>query len=730
MENNKYSYRAEFVYTYENGKRTIKIVGEKKLPTEPESPSEPWLEKVFEGKGVIGGILVTDGKYLYITKWPVRSSGRNAFNIIGSGFGETTAGKNYGTIKIPDDIPAFISAVYYEGYIYIPNHNNPYEVIGINIENGKTIKIELKQDEGMIARDTGLEERGLQLITSDGRFVYNTAFGVKGDAYAGWTIRIFDPQENWRLIKEIAIDGISHYTNGILCKDNYIYAIEWNQTDNALITKISIPDESAVNQWQINQGTRNVISGQYDPVNKKFWLTALSGPNIHMYGIEEKEEEKIPVEYPERDKTVYRADEPVLEIVPAPSEQPSVPAVISEIPQAKEGQPLAPVAPVESIGAPQPVQEGVVPPVIAVPVAGGVPAAPETEAKPEEESAVVVPVLPDLEKEKKLLDSYAKEIRPEREMVTAPIYEPQAEPETGMAPLDTTPAGEPVSLGPKGRNNPPVLDHIGDKTAFIGTPLVFIVTATDIERGELVFSAEPLPRNAVFNPKTGYFSWTPDIMQEGRHNITFSVTDGDLKDTEDIYIDVVSSYKEYVITFEEEEYKKKNELNGIEEPFGVWKGKGEITSPSIAEKYSMTFPEKRKTCTFETKPLDGDLVALILFFAQKDREYARVDINLEAKTGAAMPVPIFKVPGVACDVPSVIHKFTALIDWIENKAVIYIDNSPYREFRNIRNMGYLKGPKVYNLSFTMHTRKDGNMLIDDIHFLFDIGNSENYYEKQ
>gem|GEM_PF-4243335 len=87
-------------------------------------------------------------------------------------------------------------------------------------------------------------------------------------------------------------------------------------------------------------------------------------------------------------------------------------------------------------------------------------------------------------------------------------------------------------------NRPPVLNPIGNKAVNEGSLLQFIISGSDPDSDVIAFSASSLPGGASFNPADRTFSWTPGFTQAGLYNVTFSVTDGLLSDTETITITV------------------------------------------------------------------------------------------------------------------------------------------------------------------------------------------------
>jgi subtilisin family serine protease len=93
---------------------------------------------------------------------------------------------------------------------------------------------------------------------------------------------------------------------------------------------------------------------------------------------------------------------------------------------------------------------------------------------------------------------------------------------------------------------PPVLSSIGNKSVNEGELLEFIVTATDADGDQLWFDRptfNELPLGASFldnRDGTARFRWQPVTTQAGTYPLTFSVTDGDFFDSEDIIITVTS----------------------------------------------------------------------------------------------------------------------------------------------------------------------------------------------
>jgi hypothetical protein len=75
-----------------------------------------------------------------------------------------------------------------------------------------------------------------------------------------------------------------------------------------------------------------------------------------------------------------------------------------------------------------------------------------------------------------------------------------------------------------------------------GGGLTFIISATDADDDELVYSATGLPDGASFDTDTQTFSWTPRYDQAEIYSVHFEVSDGDLTDSEDVVITITQLY--------------------------------------------------------------------------------------------------------------------------------------------------------------------------------------------
>lgn len=216
-----------------------------------------------------GGNVATDGKYLYLKIWK-DTYGNDTVSKIGTGYGGTVRGQNYGTFT-----STFVSSpsmTYLNGYLYNPTSANQYQLERIDVATG--LKSTVPVPAGLIERSTGTVKTGWHLITSDGRYLYNVAYRVGGSTTNnGWTVRIFDPLTNFTLVKEYRVAGPSFDTRGIVADGEYLYFMEWTGTNTARVVASRISDGAILRTWTLNQADTSIIGAQYDPINKKIWFS-------------------------------------------------------------------------------------------------------------------------------------------------------------------------------------------------------------------------------------------------------------------------------------------------------------------------------------------------------------------------------------------------------------------------------------------------------------------------
>ena len=267
------------------------------VPPATGYPSSSTQDTKFNAQGILTsgrysrtgvGVVTTDGSYLYVK----RSGGYEgplAFTKIGSGYGGTTAGVNYG--ELPSGINASsVSAFYYDGYIY-----NGYTTSGLNLQrqNVATGVVDyVTLPSRLVNRANGADITGVTtevMVTSDGRYAYS--IGKSGSA---WKVKIYDPQDSWNLVSQFTttMEGTSsYYTAGFVADGSYIYPVEaiWGYhgypyyangywpSNSSRVTRIGTglngtTSGELVSQWYLNAGTTFVINGQYDPTNLKVWM--------------------------------------------------------------------------------------------------------------------------------------------------------------------------------------------------------------------------------------------------------------------------------------------------------------------------------------------------------------------------------------------------------------------------------------------------------------------------
>ncbi|WP_109830804.1 putative Ig domain-containing protein [Reichenbachiella versicolor] len=90
-------------------------------------------------------------------------------------------------------------------------------------------------------------------------------------------------------------------------------------------------------------------------------------------------------------------------------------------------------------------------------------------------------------------------------------------------------------------NIAPVLASIGSKVIMETNLLTFTPIATDANVGDILYyslDAASIAQGMTINSITGVYSWTPNNSQSGTYNVTISVSDGALSDSETFLITV------------------------------------------------------------------------------------------------------------------------------------------------------------------------------------------------
>ena len=84
-------------------------------------------------------------------------------------------------------------------------------------------------------------------------------------------------------------------------------------------------------------------------------------------------------------------------------------------------------------------------------------------------------------------------------------------------------------------NRAPVLLSLADMTIDEGKLLTVVVNATSSEGKSLIYSATNLPKGATFNSTAHSLAWTPAYDQAGSYTVTFTVSEGVLKDSKSVH---------------------------------------------------------------------------------------------------------------------------------------------------------------------------------------------------
>lgn len=227
-----------------------------------------------------GGVLATDGKYLYVKRWG-NLHGSLQFQRIGTGLYGTEKGYIYGTINTPskDDT---ISAFYHNGYIY-----NGYTPDGLSIEriNAKTGVIEnLALSSPLINYISGAEISSASsalLITTDGMHLICVSTGINGVPYSGYRIKMYD-FDSGTLVGDFSFSTAAISAEGVICHHGNLYLIGKTGTIVRFSIELGRMGDNFTT-WTFPSNDGGMVGGQYDTVNNIIWLSSRNGVNIKAY---------------------------------------------------------------------------------------------------------------------------------------------------------------------------------------------------------------------------------------------------------------------------------------------------------------------------------------------------------------------------------------------------------------------------------------------------------------
>ena len=143
---------------------------------------------------------------------------------------------------------------------------------------------------GLMERSTGVVTGGHQMITSDGRYLYNVSYG-RGAAYNGYRYKQFDPRNGFSLVAQRDSGAVSFYmdgvvadaphTNGLHAGTGYLNPIEWTGGIGR-IDRIQVSNGALVaTVGQVPQGSpTQLINGQYDWLRDKVFMGSLTSSNV------------------------------------------------------------------------------------------------------------------------------------------------------------------------------------------------------------------------------------------------------------------------------------------------------------------------------------------------------------------------------------------------------------------------------------------------------------------
>jgi hypothetical protein len=195
--------------------------------------------------------LTTDGTYLYFgNMWwfAAQTNHKSMIYKIGTGNNGTIEGLFYGTFSnFRDSI--FNSMVYHsDGYIYVPTGKS-HQITRISVATEEIDTVAVPP--GLLRWENSSATDGPVYLNSDGDYVYNiTLFDQSGNPT--YTLRTFDPSNNWSLAKpDIVLSGSSYNGfAGFFVHGDYVYPVR-NQYGTVRMRRIRLSDGFYETEWVI-----------------------------------------------------------------------------------------------------------------------------------------------------------------------------------------------------------------------------------------------------------------------------------------------------------------------------------------------------------------------------------------------------------------------------------------------------------------------------------------------
>lgn len=208
-------------------------------------------------------MFTTDGSYFYITDFPVFTSDSSSkIYKIGTGYGGTNLGENYGSV--PN------LSLYINGNIFsyndklFANTGEVNSILRIDPLSGDTNKIFI-QDSLLVSLETSTQIGGVYMY-SDGVYVYNLGIGT--NKYPNkFVLRTFNPDNNWAKVGEdLILSGstIRRIASFIVVQG---YLIVYENYNGYSLRSYRLSDGAFEEEWRYSVKAKDYYCIAYDRIN-------------------------------------------------------------------------------------------------------------------------------------------------------------------------------------------------------------------------------------------------------------------------------------------------------------------------------------------------------------------------------------------------------------------------------------------------------------------------------
>jgi len=241
------------------------------------------------------GIVVPDGKYIYVKAWGTYKGPAKWVRFTQTNY--PSASPVYGspvilgtTDSVPQSLGAFVlNGVLYDGAVTASTANSTTiaAYAESTFESTSARRLSFTFDKPLLGYGTGDDVAAGStgygiMLTTDGTHIYSV-----GKVGQGFKVRQYSDTGHFEKDWTIAVANTTAFTNfdSVTSDGNNLYLMEWTANATARTYKVSLASHLLTDVWlQSDQATKNMVSFSYDATSKRFiGGNAMSGTNVDTF---------------------------------------------------------------------------------------------------------------------------------------------------------------------------------------------------------------------------------------------------------------------------------------------------------------------------------------------------------------------------------------------------------------------------------------------------------------